>query len=106
MDWPALAKERQTLAVYMGVAALHEFRDRLIEHGRDPNTPFALIENGSRPGQRVIVGRLADLPEAACQYRLDSPALLILGEVAGFAESLHWFGAAPLRFTPALAQAA
>ena len=49
MDWPALAKERQTLAVYMGVAALHEFRDRLIEHGRDPNTPFALIENGSRP---------------------------------------------------------
>jgi len=97
LDWPALAQERQTLALYMGVASLGQLRERLLRHGRDPNTPFALIENGSLPQQRVVVGRLAELPEAAAQHQVQSPALLILGEVAGLAERLHWFGAAPLR---------
>ena len=96
LDWRALAQERQTLAVYMGVAGLDRLRARLLAHGRDPATPFALIENGSRPEQRVILGTLADLPERARAESVRSPALLILGEVAGLAESLHWFGAAPL----------
>ncbi len=106
IDWRALAQEKQTLAVYMGTAMLGELRDRLIEHGRSARTPFALVENGSRPGQRVIVGELAHLPEAAAQHNVQSPALLILGEVAALAEPLHWFGAAPLRFTAAALAAA
>jgi uroporphyrin-III C-methyltransferase/precorrin-2 dehydrogenase/sirohydrochlorin ferrochelatase len=106
-DWRALAQERQTLALYMGVAALPELRDRLLEYGRAADTPFALIENGSRREQRVIVGRLDQLPEASEQQRVRSPALLILGEVAALAETLHWFGAPPLRHAPpALAAAA
>jgi uroporphyrin-III C-methyltransferase/precorrin-2 dehydrogenase/sirohydrochlorin ferrochelatase len=106
IDWRALAQEKQTLAVYMGAAMLGELRDRLIEHGRSARTPFALVENGSRPGQRVIVGELAHLPEAAAQHDVQSPALLILGEVAALAEPLHWFGATPLRFTAAALAAA
>lgn len=100
LDWQALAQERQTLVVYMGVQGLDTLREKLIAHGRAPNTPFALIENGSRPEQRVVLGTLADLPERAAQERVRSPALLILGEVAGLAESLHWFGAAPLTSRP------
>ncbi|MEO7433691.1 MAG: uroporphyrinogen-III C-methyltransferase, partial [Dokdonella sp.] len=96
IDWAALAQERQTLAVYMGVGELASLRDRLIAHGRAPSTPFALIENGSRPEQRIIVGTLDDLPERAIGHTVRSPALLILGEVAALAERLHWFGAAPL----------
>jgi len=96
LDWRALAQERQTLVVYMGVQGLDTLRAQLIAHGRSPDTPFALIENGSRPEQRVVLGTLADLPERAEQERVRSPALLILGEVAALAESLHWFGAAPL----------
>ncbi|MFT3807129.1 siroheme synthase CysG [Arenimonas sp.] len=95
-DWIALAPARQTLAVYMGVANLGEWRDRLIEHGRDPATPFALVENGSHPGQRVIVGRLVELPERARAHGVRSPALLLLGETAAMAERLHWFGSPPL----------
>ncbi|WP_149194908.1 siroheme synthase CysG [Luteimonas suaedae] len=96
LDWAALAQEHQTLAVYMGVAMLDTLRARLLAHGRDPRTPFALVENGSRPEQRVIAGTLDELPALAERYAVRAPALLILGEVAAFAQTLHWFGAAPL----------
>ena len=96
LDWRALAQERQTLAFYMGVAGLEKIRDRLVAHGRAPDTPFAIVENGSRPEQRVIVGTLAELPELARLHSVRSPALLILGEVAALAGKLHWFGATPL----------
>jgi len=96
LDWRALAAERQTLAVYMGVAGLDAVRDRLLAHGRDPETPFALVENGTRRDQRVVTGTLAALPHAARRHAVRAPALLILGEVAALARRLHWFGAAPL----------
>jgi len=99
LDWAALAQERQTLAVYMGVAELGELRARLIERGRAPSTPFALIENGSRLEQRVITGTLANLAERAAFHAVRSPALLILGEVAALATSLAWFGSPPLGAT-------
>lgn len=95
LDWIALAQERQTLAVYMGVQGLDTLRERLIAHGRSPATPFALVENGSRANQRVVLGTLAGLPERAAAERVRSPALLILGEVAALAKDLHWFGAPP-----------
>ncbi len=87
LDWPALAQERQTLAVYMGVAGLDGLRAQLLAHGRAAGTPFALIENGSRREQRVILGTLDDLPERATSRSRASPALLILGEVAALART-------------------
>ncbi len=99
LDWTALAQERQTLAVYMGVAELGGLQARLVEHGRAPSTPFALIENGSRPEQRVITGTLSNLAERAAFHAVRSPALLILGEVAALATSLAWFGQPPLGAT-------
>ena len=92
LDWPALAREKQTLAFYMGVGQLDLLTQRLLRHGRSPDTPFALVENGSRPEQRVVSGRLAQLPELARDHAVRSPALLIVGEVAGLAPQLHWFG--------------
>jgi uroporphyrin-III C-methyltransferase / precorrin-2 dehydrogenase / sirohydrochlorin ferrochelatase len=97
LDWPALARERQTLAFYMGVGELDTLRTRLIGEGCPDSTPFALIENGSREEQRVVIGQLDGLPHTARHYGVRSPALLVLGEVAALAETLHWFGSAPLR---------
>lgn len=104
LDWPALAAERQTLALYMAGLELDTLRERLLAHGRDPRTPFALIENGSRPEQRVICGELADLPALARRHALRSPNLLILGEVAALAPSLAWFGSAVLGAPPGAVQ--
>ncbi|MGH8159548.1 MAG: siroheme synthase CysG [Rhodanobacter sp.] len=99
LDWAALAQERQTLAVYMGVGELAGLQAQLIEHGRAATTPFALIENGSRAEQRVVTGTLANLHERASAHAVGSPALLILGEVAALAPSLAWFGQPPLGAT-------
>jgi uroporphyrin-III C-methyltransferase / precorrin-2 dehydrogenase / sirohydrochlorin ferrochelatase len=96
LDWRLLAQPNRTIALYMGVAAVDRIRERLLAHGRSPDTPFALVENGSRPDQRVIVGTLADLPELSRLHAVRSPALLMVGEVAGLAKRLHWFGTAPL----------
>jgi uroporphyrin-III C-methyltransferase / precorrin-2 dehydrogenase / sirohydrochlorin ferrochelatase len=101
LDWRALAEERQTLAVYMGVGGLLPFQQKLIAHGRSPHTPFAIVEKGSRPEQRVIRGELGELAHIAISFDVQSPALLILGEVASLANRLHWFGQAPLTVIPA-----
>lgn len=101
LDWPALAQERQTLAVYMGASELPTIRQQLLAHGRASSTPFALIENGSRPEQRIVVGTLADVVERAEASKVRSPSLLIIGEVAALATSLAWFGSAPVGAVPA-----
>ncbi len=106
IDWRALAQDRQTLAFYMGVSGLERIRDRLVAHGRNANTPVALVENGTRAGQRVVVGSLAELPELARAHRVAAPAILFVGEVAALATRLHWFGTSPLQALPALARAA
>ena len=93
MDWPALAQDHQTLVVYMGVARVEEFTQRLLEHGRRAETPFAVIENGTLPQQRVVTGVLRDLPARVKELDIRPPALLIVGEVASLAEAHTWFGA-------------
>ncbi|SFN40639.1 siroheme synthase CysG [Dokdonella immobilis] len=105
LDWRALAADRQTLAIYMGLGSLERVADRLIAHDRAAGTPFALIENGSRPGQRVIRGTLATLAESAAAHEVQSPALLIVGPVAALADRLHWYGATPLTAEPVAADA-
>lgn len=96
LDWAGFAREQQTLAFYMGVAGLERVRERLLAHGRDAATPCALIENGSRPEQRIVLATLDTLPEVARAHAVRSPALLFVGEVAALAARLHWFGAPPL----------
>ena len=81
----------------MGVTGLERLQSKLLEYGRAASTPFALVENGTRPEQRIITGTLAELTERATAHAVQSPALLIIGEVAALANSLHWFGSEPLR---------
>ncbi len=92
LDWSDLARERQTLAIYMGVSQLDELTLQLLAHGRAANTPFALIENGSLPQQRTLTGTLGVLPTLVARHAISAPALLVLGEVAAQAEAAHWYG--------------
>jgi uroporphyrin-III C-methyltransferase/precorrin-2 dehydrogenase/sirohydrochlorin ferrochelatase len=98
LDWASLARPRQTLALYMGVAALATVGERLVRHGRDPTTPVAIVERGSRPDQRVTLATIGALEDVARCGEVQSPALLIVGEVAEFAAALHWFGDPPRRW--------
>jgi uroporphyrin-III C-methyltransferase / precorrin-2 dehydrogenase / sirohydrochlorin ferrochelatase len=105
LDWPALAQERQTLAVYMGTSELPALQQQLLTHGRASTTPFALVENGTRAEQRVITGTLSTLVESAAAHEVRSPALLIIGEVASLASQLAWFGRPPLGIARCLPEA-
>jgi len=91
-DWHALARKHQTLGFYMGVAQLGKVARQLITHGLPPDTPFALIENGSLPTQRTLTGTVQNLAALAQQHAIQAPALLLIGEVTRLAKPLHWFG--------------
>lgn len=82
LDWPSLARDKQTIAFYMAVSRFSDLKDKLIENGRANSTPVAIIEKGTRPEQRVIRGNLGQLTMLAEAHRISAPAMLIVGEVA------------------------
>ena len=82
LDWASLASGKQTLAVYMGVSTGGIVARRLTEHGLAATTPVAIIENGTRPEQRIVTGSLADLQHRLQDAGVTGPALIIIGEVA------------------------
>ncbi|WP_429191317.1 siroheme synthase CysG [Aeromonas veronii] len=95
LDWPLLAKDRQTLVFYMGLSSCATIREQLLAHGKAGNTPVALIERGTQPCQRVIRGTLDELHALA--VGVESPALIMVGSVVTLADRLAWFGEAPQR---------
>ncbi|QJT12041.1 uroporphyrinogen-III C-methyltransferase [Aeromonas sp. 2692-1] len=90
LDWPLLAKDKQTLVFYMGLSSCATIREQLLTHGKAGDTPVALIERGTQPSQRVIRGTLDQLPELA--VGIESPALIMVGSVVTLADQLAWFG--------------
>lgn len=89
MDWPSLARARQTLAIYMGTVKAAEISAQLIAHGRDAQTPVAVIGRGTRQDQQVLTGTLQELEQLA--QRAPTPALLVIGEVVNLHQQLAWF---------------
>ena len=92
LDWPLLAKDKQTLVFYMGLSSCATIREQLLTHGKGGDTPVALIERGTQPSQRVIRGTLDQLPALA--VGVESPALIMVGSVVTLADKLTWFGEA------------
>ncbi len=87
-DWQAVPAAG-TLVMLMGVRHLAEIAGRLIEQGRSPDTPAAVIEQGTTPQQKVVVGTLADIGERA-QF-IEPPAITVVGEVVALREQIAWF---------------
>lgn len=106
LDWPALARPAQTVVVFMGVDTAPVIAEKLVAAGRAPETPVAIIENGTRADELRVFGTLAELPFLVEEEGIRGPALLIIGEVAGLpaeqgriasilteASGHAWFGA-------------
>jgi uroporphyrin-III C-methyltransferase len=91
LDWPALARPRQTTVIYMGLAALPEICTQLVAHGLPPHTPAAVVQQGTTLDQQVVTGTLADLTERVADAGLESPCLTIVGEVVRLHDVLAWF---------------
>ena len=93
MDWAALARPNQTLAIYMGLSMLPSICERLVESGVSPGMPAAAIEQGTLPGQRVIAATLSTLAAEVAAAGLRSPCLTVVGEVVRLRDQLAWFDA-------------
>jgi uroporphyrin-III C-methyltransferase/precorrin-2 dehydrogenase/sirohydrochlorin ferrochelatase len=96
-----------TLVIYMGRAQLHHSARTLLDGGRAPSTPVALVEHATRPNQRVLTTTLDALARNAggAPHGLSGPVVMIVGDAAAQCHALHWFGRAPQWLTPALEQA-
>lgn len=92
LDWAALARPRQTVVIYMGLAALDEICTQLRAHGMAAEMPAAVVEKGTTLDQRVITGTLGDLASRVADSGFESPCLIIVGEVVRLRESLAWYG--------------
>ena len=91
VDWSRLATAVDTLVILMGLKNLPQIASQLIEHGRSPETPAALIRYGTTERQEVVTGTLSDI--AAKAHSLRTPVLIVVGEVVRLERELSWFAA-------------
>lgn len=94
--WDKLALGADTLVFLMGVENLPYITGKLIEHGRPPSTPAAVIRWGTKPGQEVLVTTLATAAADVAARGLKPPAVFLVGEVAALRGKLAWFDTKPL----------
>jgi uroporphyrin-III C-methyltransferase/precorrin-2 dehydrogenase/sirohydrochlorin ferrochelatase len=90
-DWRALALPGATGVFYMGLARLEHIVAKLLEHGAPGVRPACIVSQGTTCGQRVVTATLASIRSAASAAGLQSPALLIVGDVVALQPSLSWF---------------
>jgi len=96
LDYAALASWPGTLAFYMGVKNLPKIAASLIEHGKDPATPAALVRWGTTARQETVTGTLSDITEVATRAGIKPPALIVVGHVVALRQSISWFENRPL----------
>ena len=91
VDWDAVAGTGGTVVVYMGLSRIDAVAERLLAGGRSPETPAAVIESGTYPRQRTIVGTLGTIAELSRQADAGKPALIVVGDVVGLRSAISWF---------------
>lgn len=95
-DWAKLATATQTLVIFMGMRKLASLMELLVEHGRAPETPAAVVQWASLPKQRTVVGTVADIAQRARDAGIGLPAITIVGDVVSLRETLRWYDRKPL----------
>jgi uroporphyrin-III C-methyltransferase/precorrin-2 dehydrogenase/sirohydrochlorin ferrochelatase len=93
-DWRALAMPGATAVFYMGLARLDHIVEKLLEHGALGERPAGIIAQGTTANQRVITATLGTLHGVASEANLESPALLVVGDVVALHSTLAWFDTA------------
>ena len=97
IDFDALRRTKGTLVFLMGVTALPMICKGLLDSGMAADMPAAVIERGTLPRQRKVISTLAELPKAAKDAKIVSPAIIVVGRVCGLSDSFDWFDNLPLK---------
>ena len=91
LDWGSLVRPNQTVVIYMGLAGLGDICDGLLRHGLPPETPAALIEQGTTAAQVVHTGTVGTLASSIEGKGVRAPTLAIVGEVVRLRDKLAWY---------------
>ena len=91
LDWPALARPKQTVVFYMGIGAVEEICRQMINHGLPSATPAAAIRNATLPTQQTLLATLGTLPQQIVESGIKQPALIVVGSVVNLHSKLNWF---------------
>jgi uroporphyrinogen III methyltransferase/synthase len=94
--WDLLACAADTLIILMGMRNLAQIVDRLLEAGRSPATPSAVVMSGTLPAQRVVTAPLGELARAAERAGVGAPAVAVVGDVVALRDALAWYERQPL----------
>lgn len=89
VNWEALAQLNHTLVFYMGLTRASEISEKLLAGGLAADTPVAIIENGCRKNQRDIISDVANFPEVVLREQVQSPSLIIVGQVVKMKQELQ-----------------
>jgi uroporphyrin-III C-methyltransferase len=90
-QWSHLAKAVDTICVYMGVSHLSTIVKQLIQFGKSPQTPIALIHWGTLSDQKTVVGTLETIEEKVRESEISNPSMIVIGEVVRLHDQLNWF---------------
>jgi uroporphyrin-III C-methyltransferase/precorrin-2 dehydrogenase/sirohydrochlorin ferrochelatase len=91
LDWTTLLAPRQTVAIYMGLRNLEPLTAEFIARGASADLPAAIVDNATRPNQRVVVATLGTLAAEARAAELRGPSIVIVGTVVSLRDKLDWY---------------
>ncbi len=96
LHWDKLATGAGTIVIYMGIKTLPLVTKKLMDHGRSPDTPVAVVRWASTPKQRSVEGTLATITQVVKDAGITPPALVIIGDVVKLRSTIDWFEKRPL----------
>jgi uroporphyrinogen III methyltransferase / synthase len=95
VDWNAVAR-METIVFVMGVKTVRENMEALINAGKNPETPVALIRWGTYPRQKTMTGTVGTIADEIEKIHLMPPAVIVVGEVVRLREKINWYETLPL----------
>jgi uroporphyrinogen III methyltransferase/synthase len=96
INFRALVETKGTLVFLMGVTALGDICQGLLENGMDPDMPAAILQKGTTAGQKRIVATVSTLKEEVEKQGIETPAIIVVGKVCSLAEKFAWMEKLPL----------
>ena len=90
IKWEFVSKLNGTIVIYMGIGMLEKNINELLKYGKNPKTPIAIIENGTRNKSRITIGALDTIVNISIKQEIKPPAIIVIGDVVQFHEILRY----------------
>jgi uroporphyrin-III C-methyltransferase len=91
VEWAKIAEAVDTMVILMGVESLEAIVGKLLAGGISPEKPVAIVESGTYPQQRTLIGTLGTIVKEMEQWQIKPPSVIVIGEVANLGRKLAWF---------------